>query len=177
MESKVSARTPQPHDMQYNLRRLRFQTVLASGAAADFPLVVRVLVEPPRLELFFATSFNLEACSPGVPVGVTVAEEAADSGREAAFAAAAFCPRNVLLTETDLKLVGFLAADEARPFPLSSLGLVARPVDASVSEPPLTLTSAEIADPSRRSVTCLLATSSRGAGPFSEGAALPESPF
>lgn len=44
-----------------NLRRLRFQTVLASGAAADFPFVVKVLVEPPRLELFFATSFSLEA--------------------------------------------------------------------------------------------------------------------
>lgn len=108
---------------------------------------------------------------------MTAVEEAADSGREAAFAAAAFCPRNVLLTETDLKLVGFLAADDARPFPLSSVGLATRPVDASVSEPPLTLTSAEIADPSRMSVTCLFAISSRGAGLFSEGATLPGSPL
>lgn len=136
-----------------NLRLFRFHTVAGSGAAPALPFEVRVLVEPPRLELFFATSFNLEALRPGVPVGVTVTDDAADSGREAAFAAT-FGPRNVLLTDTALKLWGFLGADDARPFPLSSPDLFALFVDASVSEP-LTLTSAELTDESTMSVICL----------------------
>lgn len=90
------------------------------------------------------------------------AEPAADSGLEV-IAAAPLAARNVLLTETDLKLSGFLTADELRVLPLSS----SLDLDASVSEPPLTLTSADCTSSSTRSVICLFSISS--GDPFAGG--------
>lgn len=97
-----------------DIRLLRFQTVLGSGAEAALPFVVRVLEEPPRLEPDLATSFNLEADDPAEltgTAGVSDGEEVSD--RDVALAAF-LLPRKVLLTETDLKLWGFFTADEAR---------------------------------------------------------------
>jgi len=52
--------------------------------------------------------------------------------------------RKVLLTETALKVVGFLTVDEVLSWPLSSFrGFDESALDASVSDPPLTLTSVE----------------------------------
>lgn len=53
--------------------------------------------------------------------------------------------RNVLLTETALNVAGFFAEEPVRPWLLSpSLCLVQSVREASVSDPPLTLTSAEL---------------------------------
>lgn len=64
-------------------------------------------------------------------------------GRSTVLAAAlelfALAARKVLLTETALNVAGFLAADPVRLWFLSP----SRVRDASVSDPPLTLTSAE----------------------------------
>lgn len=62
-----------------------------------------------------------------------------------ALLAAAFVARKVLLTETDLNVAGFLTVEPARPCPLSS-SLLFEPSarDASVSDPPLALASAEV---------------------------------
>lgn len=56
-----------------------------------------------------------------------------------------FAARKVLLTDTDLNVAGFLANDDVRTCPLSSpsLLLTASGRDASVSDPPLLLGSAE----------------------------------
>lgn len=81
-----------------------FQTVLPSGALGALPFVVRVLEAPPRLDPDFATSFSFEAEEPTALTGVAGANDGDEfSDREMALAAF-FAPRNVLLTETDLKL-------------------------------------------------------------------------
>lgn len=99
--------------MTDDLRLLRFHTELPSGAAPDLPLVLRVLVEPPKLLPDFATSFRREAEEPGVPgPGVEEADPALESGRVVAFAGP-LDARKVLLTDTALKLFG-LADDEVR---------------------------------------------------------------
>lgn len=124
--------------------------------------MLRVLVDPPRLVPDLATSLSLEA--DGVTllgVGVEEVELPVDSGLDDELVAAApFGARKVLFTETDLKLFGLLlTADELRPWPLSS---AERNFEVSVSEPPLTLGSAEFTSSSTLSVTCLFSTSSRG---------------
>jgi hypothetical protein len=125
--------------------------VVPSGAPGAFPLVVKVLEAPPRLEPDFATSFNFDAEEPAVLTGVAGAKDGEEvSDREAALAAF-FAPKNVLLTETDLKLCGFLTVDEVRTW----LGSFVFETDASVSEPPLTLTSAELMRSSTMSLIAL----------------------
>lgn len=114
------------------------------------PFVVKVLEAPPRLEPDFATSFSFEAEEPTALTGVAGANDGDDvSDRETALAAF-FAPKKVLLTETDLKLWGFFTVEEVRTW-FGSLALV----DASVSDPPLTLTSAELAKSSTMSLTAL----------------------
>lgn len=81
---------------------------------------------------------------------------------EAVSGALLFAPRKVLLTETALKVAGFLIADEVRAWFLSP----SRCFVPSVSEPPLTLASAELHWSSTFAMR-LLKMSSPGAGiPF-----------
>lgn len=61
--------------------------------------------------------------------------------------------KKVLLTETDLKVAGFFV-DEVLEWPLSSF-LDASGLEASVSDPPLTLTSVELITSSTISLTSL----------------------
>lgn len=86
---------------------------------------------------------------------------------------AALAARNVLLTDTDLNVVGFLAVDDVRTCPLSpSLFLSAPSLDVSVSDPPLMLGSAEFTRSSTISAMCLFESSSgepEVAVPFTEG--------
>lgn len=77
-----------------------------------------------------------------------------------------FAARKVLLTETDLKVAGLLAEEPVRPCPLSSSRfLEPSPREASVSDPPLALASAEFSC-SSTFVMCLLANSSLPMLPF-----------
>lgn len=86
-----------------------------------------------------------------------------------AVATAPFAARKVLLTDTDLNDVGFFTADTVREWPLRSPSFfVESPLDASVSEPPLTLTSVEFTSSSTMSVMCLFSNSSAGE-PFRRG--------
>lgn len=63
-----------------------------------------VLVEPPRLDPDFATSFSLDAEDPEAPVGVAVVNDGEEVSERDAPPDAFFAPRNVLFTDTDLKL-------------------------------------------------------------------------
>lgn len=149
-----------------DLRLFLFHTELPSGAPG-FPLELKVLVEPPKLLPDFATSFRREAVEAVVPgAGEEEADPVAESGLEEAFVAP-LDARKVLLTETDLKLLGFAAVDEVRTWPsLASADLweEGSALDVSVSEPPLTLTSVEFTSSSTMSVICLFSISS--GGPF-----------
>ena len=78
------------------------------------PLLLRVLVEPPKLLPDFATSLRREADEVEVPgAGVEEADPVADSGLEAEFDAP-LDARKVLLTDTDLKLFGLAAVEDVR---------------------------------------------------------------
>lgn len=73
-----------------------------------------------------------------------------------------FEARKVLFTETALKVAGFLVEELARPRLLSPFFCFAQSArEASVSEPPLTLTSAELVCCSSTRAMRLLAMSSR----------------
>lgn len=79
----------------------------------------------------------------------------------ATLAEAPFEAKKVLLTETDLKVVGLLTDDDLT-WPFSSF----LDFEASVSEP-LTLTSAELTTSSTRSLTSLSTTTLAEGSPFS----------
>lgn len=123
-----------------DVRRFLFQTAFASGAPGLLPLTAKrgseSLLPLPAL----ATRRGREADSadgPGggvfePPMGRSVTFE----GMPELFALAA---RKVLLTETALKVAGFLAAEPVRLW----LWFPSLARDASVSDPPLTLTSVE----------------------------------
>lgn len=92
--------------------------------------------------------------------------------------------KKVLLTDTDLKVAGFLA-EEVLEWPLSSF-LEWSVFEASVSEPPLVLTSAELTTSSTISLTSLSTIAVEdspfksgpagvSAGGFSEASRLPSS--
>jgi hypothetical protein len=125
----------------------------------DLPLLLNVLEEPPKLLPDFATSLSLEADEPAIPgCGVEEVDPAADSGREELLVAP-LVAKKVLLTETDLKLFG-LTLDDVRAWLLESDLPLGSALDASVSEPPLTLTSAEFTSSSTMSAICLFSISS-----------------
>lgn len=84
---------------------------------------------------------------------------ATDSGRDVELVALLEA-RNVRFTETDLKLWVFFTADEERAWPLSADSLVESVLNASVSEPPLTLASVELTSSSTMSAICLFPISS-----------------
>lgn len=88
---------------------------------------------------------------------------------EGAAGVAPFAARKVLLTETGLKEVGFFTADAVRTWPFSSPAVFeVSAFEASVSDPPLTLTSAELTIDSTFSVSGL--SSYLSALPFTRGA-------
>lgn len=131
------------------IRRFLFHTAFPSGAGRPFcdNEDLDASRRPPAL---LATRRGLGVVE--VPVGVV------DVGT----GVAGFSPilgllalevaldaRKVLLTETDLKVAGFLV-EEVLEWPLSSFFL-----DVSVSEPPLMLTSAELTTSSTISLTSL----------------------
>jgi len=149
------------------LRLFLFQTTLGSGACADFPpfTPAAALVTKPPPDL--ATRRGRELAGVAVPCadvrlvpGVGLSADFA-----APTAAAPFDARKVLLTDTDLKVVGFLTVEDVRVWPFSSS--LSRERDASVSDPPLMLTSAEFTRSSTMSDICLLPSSSVGVLPAS----------
>lgn len=151
-----------------------FQTALGSGAPAAFPPAPVDPLLPSRETPSFATSRGRAADeAPLADCGVErdEAEEGLSRDLDVEPAAAgALLPRKVLLTDTDLKVAGFLMADEVLLCALSpSLEAVPSGLDASVSEPPLTLTSAEFTKSSTMSESCLPPISSEEAAPFTRG--------
>lgn len=102
-----------------NVRRFLFHTTLASGAAGGFPPLV---VEAKRGTAsraplpVFATRRGRDTDRVADPVGGVLEPGVCLSvGFDEAVLAAAFDARNVLLTETDLKVAGFLAEEPVRP--------------------------------------------------------------
>lgn len=134
-------------------RRFLFQTALPSGAGRPF-CVSEDLDASRRIPPLFATSLGLGVAEvlAGLAVGGTgVVGFSPTLG--APVLEAALDAKKVLFTETDLKVVGFFV-DEVRECPLSSF-LDASCFEASVSDPPLTLTSAELITSSTMSLTSL----------------------
>lgn len=96
-----------------------------------------------------ATSRGFDATNEAEPGG-GVPVLGFSAGLLAELGAAALEARNVLLTETALKVAGFLANEAVLAWPLSpSFSFEPSARDASVSEPPLTLASVELAWSSR----------------------------
>jgi hypothetical protein len=146
-----------------------FQTAFGSGAAAGFPPFAsdenrgdEVPVPLPD----FATNRGRDTDRVAEPVGGVLEPAAGLSlvlDETLGFALEA---RNVLLTETALKVVGFLAEEPVRLMPFSPS--FAR--DASVSDPPLTLTSAELIWSSTFVMRLFAMSSGSGVPPFIAGA-------
>lgn len=131
-------------------RRFLFQTTLGSGAVAGFPPLTaeenRGAESRAPLPVF-ATSRGRETESVADPGGgVLVPVVGFSPALETVLPGAALAAKNVLFTETALNVAGFLAAAEpVRPWLLSpSLCLAQSEREASVSDPPLTLASAEL---------------------------------
>lgn len=136
-----------------NPRRFLFHTALPSGAGR--PFCVREPLEASRsIPPLLATSLGFGVAE--ALVGVA-AEDTGVVGFSPTLGApvleAALAAKKVLLTETDLKVAGFFV-DEVLEWPLSSF-LDASGFEASVSDPPLTLTSAELTTSSTMSLTSL----------------------
>lgn len=145
------------------LRRFLFHTALASGAPPGLP--------PFALEDDFDTrplvdlTTSLGRLLVSVPLDADVEPVAAAAlslGLVGAAGAELLTVRNFWLTLMDLKAAGFLTDDRARAWPLSSPSLVfdASPLAASLSEPPLMLTSVDRTKSSTMSAMCLLSRSS-----------------
>jgi hypothetical protein len=147
-------------------RRFLFQTAFPSGAAFP-PFAPDALAARPLPDL--ATSLGrVEAEAPAVEAGAAVLVGAAFSVvLDCAPGAEALAVRNVLLTLMALKEAGFFTALFA-----SSLVLEASDLAASLSDPPLILTSVEFTKSSTMSEMCLFSNSSAaeaGASPFTCG--------
>lgn len=136
-----------------NPRLFLFQTALPSGAGR--PFWVREDLEASRsMPPLFATSLGFGVAE--ALVGVA-AEDTGVVGFSPTLGApvleVALDAKKVLFTETDLKVAGFFV-DEVLEWPLSSF-LDASGLEASVSDPPLTLTSVELITSSTISLTSL----------------------
>lgn len=156
-------------DYRSSLPRLRFHTTLGSGAAAGFPPLAVVRGNESRTALpDLTTRRGLDAVKVPEPGGGVFepspfSPSTGDGPVEPALAA-----RNFLLTETALK-VAFLTVELVRRCPLSpSFSFDPSVRDISVSEPPLTLGSAELACSSTL-VIRLFSTSSATSVPFTVG--------
>lgn len=148
-------------------RLFLFHTALGSGAGADFPpfALAEVFAIKPLPDL--ATSRGRGVAVDAVPCAATRPAPVAglSLGFEGPVAGAPLDARKVLFTDTDLKDVGFLTVEEVRAWPFSSSLSLDR--DASVSDPPLMLTSAEFTRSSTISEICLFPISSVGVLPAS----------
>lgn len=157
------------HHYPNYIRLFLFQTAFPSGAEPEVPPFAAANVrglESRRPLPVFATRRGLgppRAAAGAATVGVLMAPFS--PALIGVPVVTPFAARKVLLTETALKVVGFLMVDAVRVWPRPSTdafdvsGLV-----PSVSDPPLTLTSAELTVPSTRSVSDLI--SSPLASPF-----------
>lgn len=152
------------------LRLFLFHTALGSGAVPLPPLrpAEDLEISPDGA---LAIRRGLAAARDALP-GVDAPDPAADLSFpfKGAFVEAPLAARKVLLTETALKEVGFLTDDEVRPCPFSSGLSFDR--EASVSDPPLMLTSAEFTRSSTMSAICLFSISFvavLAASPFTYG--------
>lgn len=154
--------------MSGDLRLFLFHTTLGSGAAAGFPPFVsdeNLGVELPVPLPDFATKRGRDMDKVAEPVGGVLEPAAGLSlvlDETFGFALEA---RKVLLTETALNVAGFFVEAPARIWPLSPS--FAR--DASVSDPPLTLTSAELIWSSTLVIRLFAMSSGRGEPPFTAG--------
>lgn len=154
-------------DRRANIRRFLFQTTLGSGAVGGFPPFApdaRGSEFPVPLPVL-AISRGRDADKVAEPVGgVLDPADGLSVPLDAGFAEA-LAARKVLLTDTALNVAGFLTDEAVRPCPLSpSLLFDPSPLDASVSDPPLTLTSVELSWSS--TVRCLFSIPSVAAVPF-----------
>lgn len=146
-----------------NLRLFLFHTALASGAPPAFPpfaVVEARGVESRRLLPVFATNLGLGVDDvEAVKVVGAVVETVGplSPSFDGVTAVEAFDAKNVLFTETALKEgTGFLTAEVDRIWPpFSSPIFEVSAFVTSVSDPPLTLTSAELLMGSRKSEFCL----------------------
>lgn len=135
--------------MPLDVRLFLFHTALGSGAEAGFPPFTPDNRGPEsRAPLpIFATNRGLGADSVAEPWWGGVLEPVFDLSATfvVLIGVAALDARKVLLTETALKVAGFLTDDPVRPWLLSpSLSFELSARDASVSDPPLALASAEL---------------------------------
>lgn len=125
----------------YHVRRFLFQTAFGSGTDPVLPpfMAAKRGIES-RAAPVLATSRGRDADRAADPGGGVLDPPIGRSiGFEATLELLALAARKVLLTETALKVAGFLAAEPVRLWLLSpSFAL-----EASVSDPPLTLTSVE----------------------------------
>lgn len=148
-----------------NIRLFLFHTALASGAPPAFPpfaVVEARGVESRRPLPDFATNLGFGVVEVEAVKAVGAVLEAAgplSPTFDGTAAVEAFDAKNVLFTETALKEgTGFLRVEVVRAWPpLSSPIFEASAFVPSVSDPPLTLTSAELLlVTSRESESCLL---------------------
>lgn len=130
----------------HNVRRFLFQTALASGAPLFPPFMPSddFAAASRRPLPVFATSRGRNVDDAG-PAGVVVEDKDIFSPiLDGVVVPEAFAARKVLFTDTDLKDANFLTLESVRKCPLpSTAALVISAFEASVSDPPLTLTSAE----------------------------------
>lgn len=131
-----------------DIRRFLFQTTLGSGAEGGFPPLTTDENRGAASRIpapAFATNRGRDADKVVDPGGGVLEPVAGLSlVLETVLLGLAFDARNVLLTETALNVAGFLAEDAVRPWPLSPSFFAQSVREASVSDPPLTLTSAEL---------------------------------
>lgn len=156
-----------------SVRRLRFHTTLGSGAVAGFPPLAadEDLGSESRVALpVLAIKRGREAARVPAPGGGVFVPTPFSPIPGDGLVVPDLAARNFLLTETALKVAGFLTVEPARRCPLSpSLSLAPSARAASLSEPPLTLGSAEFAWSSTL-VMRLFSTSSGVMLPFTAGA-------
>lgn len=135
-------------DEQGDIRLFLFQTALASGVEPAFPplAVVALRGAESRKPLpDFATNLGLAPVLVEGPTWVVVDGAVPLSPSfEGAAAVAPLAARKVLFTETGLKDANFFTVDAERTWPFSSPRFLVSAFEASVSDPPLTLTSAEL---------------------------------
>lgn len=150
-----------------HVRRFLFHTAAGSGAAPGLPFErdEKRGLEPPAPVPVFATSRGRDMDKAAEPVG-GVLEPAA--GLSLVFEARPeeldLAAKKVLFTETALNVGGFLVGELVRPWPRSPCLFF-----ASVSDPPLTLTSAELICSSTLVMRLLAMSSGRGGVPFIVG--------
>jgi hypothetical protein len=143
-----------------DLRRFLFHTALASGVPPTFPPFAAAEVrgvESLRPLPDFATSRGLGADKDKGAAG-TEPTTPLSPGLAKVVPVEPLAARNVLFTETALNDFG-LTVEADRPWPFSSVWLFeVSAFVASVSDPPLTLTSAELTTPSPPSLSGLSAS-------------------